>query len=163
MATQRRFSVMGENLLKIASKIINNQKLVRLLKYQDPDPLNNEVHEDVNGYDLLHKQIILLPKYPEDGIEYSYVAAFYHHFSLNPVNPDFKLIKIRFDVVCPYTEWIINEGSLRPYIIMEEIDNMFNQAKLSGIGNLQFVEANPLTLSPQLGGYSLIYQINEFN
>ena len=154
---------MGENLFRIANKLVNNQTLCRLLKYQDMDPLNPEAHEDVNGVDLLHKQIVLLPKYPEDGIEYSYVAAFYHNFSLNPVNPDFKLTKIRFDVVGPYTEWIINEGSLRPYIIMEEIDNMFNQAKLGGIGNLQFVEAKPLTLSPQMGGYSLIYYINEFN
>lgn len=154
---------MGENLLKIASKIANNQKLVRLLKYQDVDPLNRETHEDVNGYELLHKQIVLLPKYPEDGIEYSYVLAVFENFSINPNNPDFKLIRIRFDVVCPYTEWIINEGSLRPYLIMEEIDKMFNQAKLSGIGNLQFVNAIPLTLSPQIGGYSLFYQINEFN
>jgi hypothetical protein len=91
------------------------------------------------------------------------VLAVFENFSINPNNPDFKLTRIRFDVVCPYTEWNINESSLRPYLIMEEIDKMFNQAKLSGIGNLQFVNAIPLTLSPQIGGYSLFYQINEFN
>ncbi len=163
MASQRRFAVMGENLFKIANKLVTNQKLCRLLKYQDPNPLNEEVHPDVRGTDLLHKQIVLIPKYPEDGIEYSYVLAVFENFSINPNNPDFKLTRIRFDVVCPYTEWNINESSLRPYLIMEEIDKMFNQAKLSGIGNLQFVNATPLTLSPQIGGYSLFYQINEFN
>lgn len=40
---------------------------------------------------------------------------------------------------------------------------MFNQAKMSGIGNLQFVSSNALTLSPHLGGYSMLYSINEFN
>jgi hypothetical protein len=33
MATQRRFAVMGENLFRIVSKIIDNQKVCRLLKY----------------------------------------------------------------------------------------------------------------------------------
>jgi hypothetical protein len=40
---------------------------------------------------------------------------------------------------------------------------MFNQAKLSGIGNLQFHRADMLTLSPQIGGFSMEYKINEFN
>ena len=154
---------MGENLFKVTNKLVTNQRLCRLLKYQDPDPLDEEKHENVNGVDLLHKQIVLIPKYPEDGIEYSWVLAVFDNFTINPSNPDFKLTRIRFDIVCPYTEWVINENSLRPYLIMEEIDTMFNQAKLSGIGNLQFTHSTPLVLSPQLAGYSMYYQINEFN
>lgn len=163
MATQRRFAVMGENLFKIANKLINNQTLCRLLKYQDPNPLDKEKHEDVEGIDLLHKQIVIIPKFPEDGVESSFVLAVFDNFTINPNNPDFKLTRIRFDVVCPYTEWVINANSLRPYLIMEEIDKMFNQQKLSGIGNLQFTHSTPLVLSPQLAGYSMYYQINEFN
>ena len=163
-AGQRRFAVMGENLFKIANRLITNQKLCRLLKYQDPDPLaKDEDHPEVKGIDLLHKQIVIIPKFPESGIESSFVLAVFDNFTINPNNPDFKLTRIRFDVVCPYTEWVINEGTLRPYLIMEEIDSMFNQAKLSGIGNLQFTHSTPLVLSPQLAGYSMYYQINEFN
>ena len=163
MNSQRRFAVMGENLFKIANKLVTNQRLCRLLKYQEPDPFNVEKYKDVNGVDLLHKQIIIVPKFPEEGIECSFVMAVFDNFTINPSNADFKLTRIRFDVVCPYTEWVINENSLRPYLIMEEIDKMFNQAKLSGIGNLQFTHATPLVLSPQIGGYSMYYQINEFN
>lgn len=163
MATQRRFSVMGDNLFKIANKLMTNKKLCRMLKYQDPDPLNEELHPDIDGSELLHKQILILPEFPETGIESSFVLAVFDNFAINPSNPDFKLTRIRFDIVCPYTEWVINENSLRPYLIMEEIDTMFNQAKLSGIGNLQFTHSTPLVLSPQLAGYSMYYQINEFN
>ena len=46
---------------------------------------------------------------------------------------------------------------------MAEIDDLFNQSKLSGLGNLQLTSCVPLTLSPQMGGYSMYYQINEFN
>lgn len=163
IATQRRFAVMGDNLFKIAHRLMTNQKICRMLKYQDPNPLDAEKHEDVDGAELLHRQILILPKFPEEGIESSFILAVFDNFSINPSNPDFKLTRIRFDIVCPYTEWVINESSLRPYLIMQEIDSMFNQAKLSGIGNLQFTHATPLTLSPQIGGYSMYYQINEFN
>lgn len=154
---------MGENLFKIANKMINNSKLCRLLKYQDANPLDKEAHPEVNGVELLNKQILLVPKYPEDGIEYSKVLIVFDNFTVNPANTDFKLVRIRFDVVCPFTEWIVNEANLRPYLIMEEIDKMFNQTKLNGIGNLQFNTATPLILSPQVGGYSMFYSINEFN
>jgi len=40
---------------------------------------------------------------------------------------------------------------------------MFNEAKMAGIGTLQFYRADALTLSPWIGGYSMVYQINEFN
>lgn len=155
---------MGDTLFRIASKLIDNQKICRLLKYQDADPLDKDKHpDDVNGIDLLHESIIIIPKFPEDGVEHSFIIAVFDNFTINPSNPDFKLTRIRFDVVCPYTEWIINEGSLRPYLIMQEIDSIFNQSKLSGLGSLQFTHATPLVLSPQLGGYSMYYQINEFN
>lgn len=163
MATQRRFAVMGENLFKVANKIIHNQKICRLLKYQDTNPFDEEKYPDVDGVDLLHKQVIIVPKFPEEGIECSFIVAVFDNFTINPNNPDYKLTRIRFDIVCPYSEWVIDQGSLRPYLIMQEIDTLFNQAKLSGIGNLQFTHATPLVLSPQMGGYSMYYQINEFN
>lgn len=154
---------MGENLFKVANKIIHNQKICRLLKYQDTNPLDEEKYPDVDGVDLLHKQVIIVPKFPEEGIECSFIVAVFDNFTINPNNPDYKLTRIRFDIVCPYSEWVIDQGSLRPYLIMQEIDTLFNQAKLSGIGNLQFTHATPLVLSPQMGGYSMYYQINEFN
>lgn len=153
---------MGENLFKIMTKIAHNQTVCRLLKYQNTSPLDESL-EDVNGIELLNNQIIVVPKYPENGKESSFILIIFDNYSINPVNPDFKLTSIRFDIVCPYSEWIIDAGNLRPYLLMQEIDQMFNQSKLSGIGNLQFATSEPLTLSPHLGGYSMFYQINEFN
>ena len=162
MATQRNFSIMGNNLFRIASAIMDNQKVCRLLKYQDANPFSKE-KENVDGTDLLHKQIIIVPKIPEDGVECSFIIVVFDQYTINPSNPDFKLCRIRFDVVCPFSEWVINADNLRPYLLMQEIDSMFNQAKLNGLGNLQFTHSTPLVLSPQMGGYSMYYQINEFN
>ena len=162
--SQRRFAVMGTNAFNIANKLMSNQRLCRLLKYSVRDPFNEEKYPNVDGIELLNKQIIITPKIFDDSTEKtSYVVAIFSGFTTNMMNPDFKLSTVRFDVACPYDEWVLDEKSLRPYLIMQEIDDMFNQAQMAGIGTLQFVRADSLVLTPQMGGYSMLYQINEFN
>ena len=168
--TQRRFAVMGDNTFKIANRLMKNQRICRLLKYQtkDPfkeiDPITGKEQLDVDGVDLIHKQILIVPKVFDDSTEkMSYIISVFDDFVVNPLNPEFKISTVRFDIACPYDEWILNDQSLRPYLIMQEIDIMFNGKELSGIGNLQFYRADNLTLSPWIGGYSMRYKINEFN
>ena len=63
--TQRRFAVMGDNTFKIANKLMQNKRICRLLKYQtkDPflphDPITGKAQPDVDGVDLIHKQILI--------------------------------------------------------------------------------------------------------
>lgn len=162
--SQRRFSVMGTNTFNIANKLMTNQRLCRLLKYQVRDPFDEDKYEPVDGVDLLNKQILIVPKIWDESTEKtSYVVALFSNFTTNIINPEFKLSTIRFDVACPYDEWVLSEHSLRPYLIMQEIDDMFNGAKMAGIGTLQFVCAEAIVLTSQIGGYSMLYQINEFN
>ena len=162
--TQRRFSVMGMNTFKIANKIMQNQNVCRLLKYQVRDPFNTEKYPNVDGVDLINKQILIVPKIYDDSTEkMSYVTAIFDDFVVNQINPEFKISTVRFDIACPYDEWLLDDKSLRPYLIMQEIDIMFNESKLAGIGTLQFYRADNLTLSPWIGGYSMKYKINEFN
>ena len=162
--SQRRFAVMGTNTFNIANKIMQNQRLCRLLKYQVRDPFDTEKYPDVDGVELLNKQIMIVPKIFDDSTEKSsYIVAIFSNFTTNSVNPDFKVSTVRFDVACPYDEWVLDDKSLRPYLIMQEIDNMFNQAQMAGIGTLQFVRADSIVLTPQIGGYSMLYKINEFN
>ena len=162
--SQRRFAVMGTNTFNIANKLMSNQRLCRLLKYQVRDPFNTDKYKDVDGVELLNKQIMIVPKIFDDSTEKtSYVVAMFSGFTTNSLNPDYKISTVRFDVACPYDEWVLDERSLRPYLMMQEIDNMFNQAQMAGIGTLQFVRADSLVLTPQIGGYSMLYRINEFN
>lgn len=155
---------MGDNAFKIANKLMQNNKLCRLLKYQTRDPLDPEKHSDVDGVTLLNKQIMIVPKIWDESTEkVSYVVALFDSFTTNIVNPDYKIDVISFDVACPYDEWVLNGRSLRPYLIMAEIDKMFNGAQMAGIGTLEFVRADRNVFTPQIGGYTMKYSINEFN
>lgn len=154
---------MGDNLFKILNKVVQNQKVCRLLKYQNSSPLSSEL-PDVNGIDLLNKQIVIVPKVPEnDDKECSFIIIVFDKYIVNPNNGDYKLSTLRFEIVCPYEEWLLDENTLRPYMLMQEIDTMFNEARIEGVGKLQFSHCVPLTLSPQMGGYTMYYNINEFN
>ena len=162
--SQRRFEVMGTNTFNIANKLMQNQRVCRLLKYHVRDPFDEQKYENVDGIDLLNKQILIVPKIFDDSTEkMSYITAVFANFVTNTLNPDFKLDTIRFDIACPYDEWVLDGHSLRPYLLMQEIDDMFNQAQMAGIGTLTFVRSDSIVLTPQIGGYSMIYQINEFN
>lgn len=161
--TQRRFAVMGENIYKVANKICANQRVCRLLKYQVRDPFSDK-YEDIDGLDLINEQIVIVPKVPDASLEkMSFLVTRFDNFVVNVNNPDFKITTVRFDIACPYDEWLLDDVSLRPYLLMQEIDSMFNQKKLAGIGTLQFYSATALVLSPQIGGYTMTYRINEFN
>lgn len=162
--TQRRFAVMGTNAFNMANKLMQNQKLCRLLKYQVRDPFDEEKYENVDGVLLLNKQIMITPKIWDESTEKtSYIVALFNSFTVNLMNPDYKIDTIGIDVACPYDEWVLNGHSLRPYLIMEEIDRMFNGADMAGIGTLEFVRADRNVFTSQIGGYTMQYKINEFN
>lgn len=162
--TQRRFAVMGTNAFNMANTLMQNQKLCRLLKYQVRDPFDEEKYENVDGVLLLNKQIMITPKIWDESTEKtSYVVALFNTFTVNLMNPDYKIDTIGIDVACPYDEWVLNGHSLRPYLIMEEIDRMFNGAQMAGIGTLEFVRADRNVFTSQIGGYTMQYRINEFN
>ena len=162
--TQRNFAVMGDNTFTIANRLMSNQKICRLLKYQVRDPLDKEKYPDVDGTELINKQILIIPKiWDEDVEKTSYITAIFDNFVVTMANEEFKIATIRFDIACPYEEWLLNDHTLRPYAIMQEIDSMFNESKMAGIGKVHFYSATPLTLTPWIGGYSMYYKVHEFN
>ena len=164
IGTQRRFEVMGEDIFKIVNKLLQNQNLLKLIKYTDRDPLS---HPDIPQDEIdkmLHKNILITPKIPdEDQDKNCYIIILLDKYIVDPQNADFKIATVRFDVLCPMDRWVVNGKSLRPYLMINEIDKEFNEKKLAGIGNLSFISSNRLVVSPYLSGYSLKYGHTEFN
>ena len=63
--TQRRFEVMGEDIFKMIQKILSNQNLLKLLKFTDPNPLNHPDLTQDEIDDMLHKNVLIVPKMPD--------------------------------------------------------------------------------------------------
>lgn len=163
-STQRRFEVMGEDIHKIVQKLQSNQKLLKLLKFTDKNPLDHEDLSQDEIDEMMNVNLLITPKIPDENQEKDcYIVVLLDNYEVDTVNPDFKTVVIRFDVVCPLDRWIINSSSLRPYLILNELDKMFNEQKLAGIGNLKFINCQRLVVSPYLGGYTINYGHFEFN
>lgn len=164
MDTQRRFAVMGENIYSILNRVMKNQRLLKLLKFTDSDPLKHPDLTQKEIDDMLDKNILIVPKIPDElDDKLCYLMILLDKYQVLPANSEFKSAEIRFVVLCPTDRWIINEKNLRPYALMNEIDLMFNEKELAGIGNLQFDNFNILVPSVNLSGYTMIYGHYEFN
>ena len=152
------FLAMEKDFAIITHKLLNNQPLVKLLYYTQPDALKGPdlTAEQIRG--LIHKQIRIVPKIDIDKACPNFIVISFDNFTPNAKNPEFRDCTINFDVLCHPDHWSLGNFQLRPYKIVGEIDAMMNNAKLSGIGQLNFITCNDLVLNDQLMGLTLIYR-----
>ena len=81
----------------------------------------------------------------------------FNNFSPNNTNPEFRDCVIDFNIICHTAHWDLGDYQLRPIKIMGYIDGLLNKTRLSGIGTLQFMNANEIVLDENLSGYLLRY------
>lgn len=162
---ERYFQKVGQELFKIGTKVARNQTIARLLKYGDMNPLEITPEKpEIDGYSLINKNITFVPYVEDDEtVTESTIMILLDRFWQNRANKDFKLLRLRFNIICPMRSWIINDSSLRPLLIMSELDKMFNGARIAGIGTLEFDSADRLVISRYLSGYVLDYVVDTFS
>lgn len=86
----------------------------------------------------------------------SYLVLSFDNFVLSE-NPQFKDNIISFDIICHSLYWDLGDYRLRPLKIAGYIDGILNDSKLTGIGQLHFLNCNEITFNEHLTGYSLNY------
>jgi len=87
----------------------------------------------------------------------AYIVVEFNNFTPNMTNPEFRDSIIDFNIICHTDHWDIGDYRLRPIKIMGYIDSILNNAKLTGIGTLNFIGANEVVLDENLSGYLLRY------
>jgi hypothetical protein len=114
-----------------------------LLHYTTRDALDKPDITEDQMIELFGKNIKTVPRLYIDGSVLNYIIISFDNFTPNASNPEFRDNIISFDIICHFDQWQLNETTeLRPYKIAAEIDTMFNDKHLSGIGKLQFLGAN---------------------
>lgn len=142
----------------IATKILNNERLKRLLYYTTPDCLEKDNLTEEQTYSLIGKNIKNIPKLYIDKDLLNYVIINFDNFSMNATNPEFRDNYIEFDIVCHFSQWQLKDFQLRPYKIAAEIDAMLDKQHLTGIGTLNFLGAVQLVINNEFGGLCLMYE-----
>ena len=152
------FQSVEKDFELIVSKMLKNETLKKLLFYQSADCLQKPDLTQLETIGLINRNIRLIPKLDVDPDAMSYIIITLDNFLPNQENPDFRDNIISFDILCHFDTWGLGDYKLRPYKILGELDGMFNNKHLTGIGTLNFISANQLLLSDDLGGFTLMYR-----
>ena len=151
------FLSVEKDLDIITSMMMKNERFKKLLYYTTPDALDRENLAPKQTAELFKRNIKIVPKLYVDGSVLAYVIISFDNFVPNATNPEFRDNVISFDIICHFDQWDLNDFKLRPYKIAAEIDTMFNNKHLTGIGELQFLGANQIILTDEFAGLSVMY------
>lgn len=145
-----------------------SEQLIRLLVINNKDCLDNtesEVYKEVLAKTDLHTlirdgYIKLAPKIrmPEHEEVKAYIIMSVDNFTPNDNNDYYRDHMISFDIICHIDQWDLGNYRIRPLKIAGYIDGLLNNAKLSGIGTIDFVGCKELILNEDLAGYTLTYR-----
>lgn len=142
----------------ITTELLNNERLKRLLYYTTPDALSKPNLTSEESVALINKNIKIIPKLYVDGSVLNYIIVSFDNYTKNASNPEFRDNIIEFDIICHFDQWSLDDFKLRPYRIAAEIDSMFDEKHLTGIGKLKFLGANQMILTDEYAGLCLMYQ-----
>lgn len=152
------FLSTDKDLSLIINKIMNNQRLLKMLYYTQKDCLNMPDLTVEQILSMIDHQIKIIPKINIEPTCPIYVVITFDNYAPNAVNPEFRDCTINFDILCHPDHWNLGNFQLRPHKIAGELDAMFNEQKLTGIGEIHLLAGNNLVLNDELMGMTLIYR-----
>lgn len=126
----------------------------------DPDKI--EYQQLIDKYSI-HKMkeeqyILVIPRIEQlihDNFK-SHILIEFDDFTLTS-NSHYRDCVISFTIICPLVKWELDDYKLRPIQIAGYIDGILNNARLSGIGTLQFMGASQIVLDEEHGGWIIRY------
>ena len=142
----------------IVDRMMKNERLKKVLYYTSRDCLDKPMLNDEQTSELFGKHIKIVPKLYVDGSVLNYIIVSFDTFTNNRTNPEFRDNIVEFDIVCHFDQWHMKDFQLRPYKIAAELDTMFNDQRLTGIGKLEFVGASQMILTDEYAGLCVMYQ-----
>lgn len=142
----------------IVDRILKNERLKKMLFYTTRDCLNKPKLSTEETFSLFGKQIKIVPKLYVDGSVLNYIIINFDNFATNGTNPQFRDNIVEFDIICHFDQWHMEDLQLRPYKIAAELDTMFDDQHLTGLGKLEFLGANQIILTEEYAGLCVLYQ-----
>lgn len=156
----RKLQEMGENLQTIVKRLTANQNLLKLLYYTDKDPLNNQdLNEETIKTKVFNKLIKIVPKLDPKETATSIISFRVVRGRKTSANGEFNNITINFEVFVPLTQWIIKDVSLRPFLIMSEIEKSLDGKTINGLGKMECMGFDINFLTTEISCYEMTFNI----
>lgn len=150
------FLSVEKDLEILINTFLSNDKLMNLIHYDSKDALIRPQLTMEQKIDMVGKNIKIIPKLDVDTDFLQYIIVNFDNFTPSQ-NTEFRDNIVEIDICCHFSQWMLGDFRLRPYRIAGEIDSMIDNKHFSGIGTLQFVNANIILLEHEYAGLCLQY------
>lgn len=163
----RNCAEIGENLQKIMTRLIENDKLVKLLYYEDMTPLADDAAHPAlspeQKHELIFNQLIkivpcVLPRTDSKSTISIKVARGIN----NSANDEFRDLQLTVEIFVPWTNWIICNSNLRPFAILGEIQKSLNGKTINGLGEISGGDFQYKFGTDEISCYEAYYNITTY-
>lgn len=157
----RNYRELSSNLKLIVGRLLTNQKLCKLLRYNDYAPLEHDDFLDTKI--LLNDNIRIIPKLGVEETSQSRLVLMYTNATKTEDNNEVDEVLFHIFVYTPINEWIINGDDLRPFLIMSEIEESLNGKVIDGIGKLSSTGFDLDLITDEMTTYRMDFIIDTFS
>ena len=159
----RNLRELGPNLQKIINRLQSNQKLLKLLYYNDKDPLSQpDLTPAQIQNEVFDKLIKIVPRIGPKETANSLISLRVVNGMTNRSNTEFKDIALAIEVFVPLTQWAIKDTNLRPFSIMGEIQESLNGKVVNGLGKIQGGDFSLNFLTEEISCYEMTFDFVEY-
>lgn len=151
---------IGENLQKIVTRLMANDNLVKLLYYNDKDPLSHDALTDEQKRDFVFNKLIrIVPKVTSKETTQSCVAIRVVSGVKIGSNKEFKTLHLSIEVFTPWDQWVFKNTNLRPFAILGEIQRSLEDKTVNGLGKIQGGDFALSFLTDEISCYEQKFEI----
>ena len=160
----RNCNELGLSLQKIVGRLMENDDLVKLLFYENQDPLAGEpLSKEFKQKEIFEKLIKVVPHVGTNTDSKSRLVVYVTRGGKDPKNKEFKNINISISVFVPLTNWIIKDTNLRPFAILGQIQSSLDGKTINGLGRLSGGDFDLKLLTEEMSCYETVYTIVEYD
>jgi hypothetical protein len=108
-----------------------------LLYYTDKEPLSHTSLTDEQKRELVFEKLVkIIPRVGPKEDARSVVIVRVAKANKIPGNTEFKNVRIEIETVVPFTQWLIKDTNLRPFLILGEIEKSLDGKVINGLGKM---------------------------
>lgn len=160
----RNCNELGENLQKIVSRLLANDDLVKLLYYEDKDPLGQPALSTEEKQKRIFEQLIkTVPRVGTKDTAKSVIVVYVQRAGKIAGNKEFKNVRILVDVIVPLTQWYIKSTNLRPFAILGKVQESLDNKTINGLGKMSGGDFELNFVTDDVICYQQIYEITEYD
>lgn len=160
----RNCKEIGENLQKIMVRLMANDDLVKLLYYNDADPLSHEsLTTEQKQKEIFNKLIKIVPKVTTHETTQSVIAIRVVNGTKTSGNNEFRTVRIGIEVFVPWDQWLYKSSNLRPFAILGAIQESLENKTVNGLGKISGGNFALSFLTDELACYEATYDITTYD